>query len=433
MARRLLLLFLLMLATAFFGELKMNPFGESFRFSLGTACYFFGLIWFRTLRPLETGISVGLFLLLFRTLLGVEEHGLSLHQAVMLHIPSTVYYVIFATVLTVTGLRRRLDSPLWVGMIGALSDVAGNLGELLTRNLLGAHYAFDGHTLLILILFGSLRSFFVIGLYNMLMIRQVRILGEQQQGQIERLLLINSSLYEEGFYLQKSMRHIEDITQGSYELYKQLKRLEKSDGLASDLSRHALSIAEEVHELKKDSQRILAGLGKVMRKEQAAVEERLPLQMVGEMVVSANRKYAEMLGKRIEVSLLADVNLSTNRLYPLLSILNNLVANAVEAIQEAGRIGVEVHLRHGDIEWVVQDDGPGIQPDDAEYVFQPGYTTKYDSQGNPSAGIGLTHCRDLAAMLGGTLDLQPQEKGTRFVMRMPSWQLLDREEENSAR
>ncbi|WP_232463428.1 sensor histidine kinase [Tumebacillus avium] len=423
--KRLLLLVLIMAATAFFGELKMNPFGSQFRFSLGTCVYFFGLIWFRQLRPFETGVSVGLFLMLFRSLLDVTQHGGTFWSYLPDHLPSAVYYLLFASFLTLTNLRKRLDSPMLVGITGTLGDLVGNIGELLTRNALGADYVLGPNTVLVLLLFGALRSFFVVGLYNMLMIRQVRALGQQQQKQIDRLLLINSSLYEEGFYLQKSMLHIEEITRSSYELYKQLIEQEKRGQTAPALSRRALLIAEEVHELKKDSQRILAGLDKLIKQE--SLRDRMPLLHLNELVIGANAKYAEMLGKEIEFSTRTDINLGTTRIYPLLSILNNLTANAVEAIPHKGRVGLEVMLREGSIEWHVWDDGPGISADDSEYIYQPGYTTKYDSLGNPSTGIGLSHCQDLAAMLGGSLTLLQENGVTRFIMRMPTYELLSKE------
>lgn len=426
MRTRYVHLLIIMAATAFFGELKMNPFGESFRFSLGTTCYFFGLIWFRQLRPFETGVAVGVFLLLFRSLLDMNQ-GHSFEQAFTHHVPSTVYYLLFALVLSSTNLRRRLEKPLAVGIIGAAGDFLANIGELLTRNQLGANYALDLHTLLILALFGALRSFFVVGLYNMLMIRQLRLLGEQQKEQIEHLLLLNASLYEEGFYLHKSMGHIEDITHNSYDLYKQLKQQEKTSHLSPHFSRQALLIAEEVHELKKDSQRILAGLDKLLKQE--PIEERMELNALTELVVQANRKYAQMLGKQIDFYLQANVNLTTNRIYPLVSILNNLVANSVEAIPQTGRIGLEVRLLEADVEWLVWDDGPGIPEQETHYVFQPGYTTKYDSRGNPSTGIGLSHCLDLTKLLGGTLVFRRRAGTTQFTMRMPSSELLQKHKE----
>lgn len=74
-------------------------------------------------------------------------------------------------------------------------------------------------------------------------------------------MLINSDLFEEAIYLRKSMSHIEEITRESYRLYRTLKT-ESHPGAAQ-----ALHIAEHVHEVKKDSERILSGLFKIIQQE----------------------------------------------------------------------------------------------------------------------------------------------------------------------
>ena len=72
------------------------------------------------------------------------------------------------------------------------------------------------------------------------------------------MLEVGSELYAETLYLQKSMNHIEQITASSHDLYRKLKKTE-----LHQLSVQALLIAQEIHEVKKDSQRILSGLTKI--------------------------------------------------------------------------------------------------------------------------------------------------------------------------
>ncbi|KPC97480.1 Sensor histidine kinase GlnK [Geobacillus sp. BCO2] len=73
----------------------------------------------------------------------------------------------------------------------------------------------------------------------------------------------------------------------------------------------------------------------------------------------------------------------------------------------------------------VEDTGPGIAADDIAWIFQPGFTTKYDRRGNPSTGIGLTHARDIAQTLGGHLQLVKSEPGhTVFRLAVPTARLL---------
>ncbi|PUF85554.1 hypothetical protein DCC82_17185 [Geobacillus sp. LYN3] len=47
MRERLLIVTILILATAFFGEMKINPFNSPFRFSLGSAIFFSDLFHLR--------------------------------------------------------------------------------------------------------------------------------------------------------------------------------------------------------------------------------------------------------------------------------------------------------------------------------------------------------------------------------------------------
>ena len=100
----------------------------------------------------------------------------------------------------------------------------------------------------------------------------------------------------------------------------------------------------------------------------------------------------------------------------------NLLDNAVR--HAAGRVTVSLAQDGGDAELVVADDGPGIDPADAERVFER--FTRLDearSQGDGGAGLGLAIARDLAERHGGTLRVAPSDpaaSGARFLLTLPS-------------
>lgn len=433
MWERILILVGIMLATAFLGEMKMNPFGETFRFSLGIAAYFFGMLWFRSVSLLVTGFFVGSFICVFRITTDCVLHGLPPSVSFYAHFPATFYYFIFALILHVTRLRESSERPLRVVVIGAVADITSNLAELFVRHLAGETYSLSYDSFLFLFLFGSLRSIFVVGLYNIFSNRQVRALGEARQRELERLLVINADLYEEAFYLRKSMTHLEEITQKSYQLYKKLIGRNSSAPKAIDIQQQesllptlALQIAESVHEVKKDSQRILAGLSKIITQEDIA--PRLTIRDLCELVVRANKKYAELLSKQVSFSLSCDVNLSTNQVYALLSVLNNIVSNAVEAIPFTGTIELDIDLSGEEIVFHILDSGEGVPAEDREWVFEMGYTTKYDTSGTPSTGIGLSHARDIVRSLHGSIRIVPDEVRTHFEVLIPTDQLIRRED-----
>ena len=89
-------------------------------------------------------------------------------------------------------------------------------------------------------------------------------------------------------------------------------------------------------------------------------------------------------------------------------ITSNLVQNALDA----ARSRVEVHVASGLV--LVVDDGPGLPPPVVERMFEPFYTTKPPGMGT---GLGLSVTRHLLELLGGLLQFDSDDKGTRFYAR----------------
>lgn len=414
----------ILLSTALLGEVKITPFGGDFRFSLGIAAYFFGLLWF-SVPVLATGFSAGMFIVFFRVVMDASMNGVPWTEGIVQHMPVFFYYVTFAAVISLLKIKTNVEYPLKVGFYGAFADIASNGAELLIRIGLDVPSNITVHGVLLIVLVGLLRSFFVVGLCNMLAIRQVRAQGEQRRHELERLMLINSDLFEEAFYLRKSMSLIEDITRESYRLSKELKILSPPHAA------RALHIAENVHEIKKDSQRILSGLSKIIQQERM-LSKRIAISVLCSMVVRTNQNYGLLLGKTIELDTRCDVKLSTDEIYPLLSVLNNIVSNAVEAIETQGRIEIRVDLEFDSVVFYVTDNGPGISSDELDLIFHPGYTTKFDIEGNSSTGIGLSHAADIVRLLGGDISVYSVPGQTRFEVRIPSERLIQREEAEHA-
>ncbi|MEO3860592.1 HAMP domain-containing sensor histidine kinase [Acrocarpospora sp. B8E8] len=65
----------------------------------------------------------------------------------------------------------------------------------------------------------------------------------------------------------------------------------------------------------------------------------------------------------------------------------------------------------------VTDDGPGIDPDKRELVFQR--FARLDPAGSTGTGLGLAIARQIAEAKGGTLRIEDSPAGARFVVRLP--------------
>ncbi|HBI04064.1 MAG TPA: sensor histidine kinase [Paenibacillaceae bacterium] len=300
MRNRILLLAFIILITFILGEVKLYfpVFGSEFRFSLSAAAFFFCLLWFRQLRVLEIGLGVSIFLPLFRVFLTMGIEGESFLTVFPNHAPAAIYYLTFTLLTILFSLRRYVNKTPILILLGVVCDLLSNVAELLIRGGLGQYQGWDTRFFMILVTFAALRVLFVVGFFNMFTLNQYRLLGEQQQKQIEQLMMINSGLYEEGFYLKKSMVQVEEITRDSYQLYRNLRTIEKENPSYTGFSRSALHIAEQIHELKKDSQRVISGLFKIINHEK--VHGEMTFYEISEFVIHANQKYAEMLGKKID-------------------------------------------------------------------------------------------------------------------------------------
>ena len=96
-------------------------------------------------------------------------------------------------------------------------------------------------------------------------------------------------------------------------------------------------------------------------------------------------------------------------------LLINLLKNAVEAVGDgAGEVTVTWAEVPGEVELVVEDEGPGLL--ETKNLFVPFYTTKHDG-----SGIGLVLCRQIAEAHGGTLTLENarNRKGCDARLRLP--------------
>lgn len=94
-------------------------------------------------------------------------------------------------------------------------------------------------------------------------------------------------------------------------------------------------------------------------------------------------------------------------------VLVNLLGNAIEALEGAGRIEIEIAADASAVRLSVSDDGPGIAPELAAQLFLPFATSR------PSGlGLGLVIAHDIMAECGGTLRQLDRARGACFEMTM---------------
>jgi len=100
----------------------------------------------------------------------------------------------------------------------------------------------------------------------------------------------------------------------------------------------------------------------------------------------------------------------------VLQVVGNLLSNAFQATPNGGRISLELAQRNGTVHVAVEDNGPGISPDDRDRLFRPFVSNK-----SGGTGLGLAIAKELSIALGGDIDLDSEVgKGSRFELVLPA-------------
>lgn len=95
--------------------------------------------------------------------------------------------------------------------------------------------------------------------------------------------------------------------------------------------------------------------------------------------------------------------------------LNNILANALDAMPSGGTLSVSATRRGASVSIVFADTGTGISPEQIDKVFDPYFTTK-----SAGLGLGLPLTRRIIEEHGGRIDLSSTPlAGTRIAIHLP--------------
>ena len=105
----------------------------------------------------------------------------------------------------------------------------------------------------------------------------------------------------------------------------------------------------------------------------------------------------------------------------VVTILANLVDNAVDAVGPGGTVDLLVRHDAGGVEVRVSDDGPGVPSELRDRIFELGVSTKTAIDEHQGRGIGLALVARIVARRGGTIAVDDQPGGGAvFGVQLPS-------------
>ena len=100
------------------------------------------------------------------------------------------------------------------------------------------------------------------------------------------------------------------------------------------------------------------------------------------------------------------------------SVVLNLVVNALDSMDEGGRLTIGLAARDGQAELAFSDTGCGMTAEVLENIFEPFFTRSRTGKGT---GLGLTISHSVVSQHGGEIEAaSPGEgKGSTFRVRLP--------------
>jgi signal transduction histidine kinase len=105
----------------------------------------------------------------------------------------------------------------------------------------------------------------------------------------------------------------------------------------------------------------------------------------------------------------------------MMQVLCNLLDNALHFVPEGGEIILSAREVEETLEIGVEDNGPGVAPDDLERIFDRFYRSDPSRQRDDGgSGLGLAIARSIVEKHGGRIWAEsPGGKGTKILIRLP--------------
>ncbi len=141
-----------------------------------------------------------------------------------------------------------------------------------------------------------------------------------------------------------------------------------------------------------------------------------------------NRKTTVVVGGSVDGAVYGDAKMLT-------TAFRNLIDNAIRYSPEGSRVGIGLRSRDGMAQVSVTDQGPGINPEDQERIFERFYRIdSARSRHTGGTGLGLSIVKHVVSNHGGEVNLWSQPgQGSTFTVRLPEMESAEPSAEKQQR
>jgi two-component system sensor histidine kinase YcbA len=421
-------MFFVSLSIAFASLVNLGLLGSDFVVSAGIIIFVIFLYHYDDMSPVPLGILSGIMVFVMRVVVHELTYGDAFNSAVT-YIIEFIFYIIYSLFFRLF-IKKEIKNNLGVLFVALIiCDFGANFVEGLIR-----YYILTKPSLVevipSLLVVSVVRSVTILIVLNALNYYGMLLTKREHEERYKKLLYLTSKLKSELFWIEKNMENIEKVMTQSYELFEQIRSNEEKESWANK----ALTIAKDVHEIKKENGLVVRGIKDITQNE--LKDSGMEYKDINNILLETMKRESKINNKNIDFQFDLGENFYTSKHYYLMSVLRNLIMNSMDAIEESqnnAKISVIHKIHDQEHVFKVSDNGEGIEEDDLKQIFSPGFSTKinYDT-GEINRGLGLSIVQYIVEeQLNGKVDVKSKIGfGTDFIIRIPKIFLEEVTDEN---
>ncbi len=397
-------------------QFYLNFIIDGFRISTAVIILPVFLIIYDDISSVHTSLLTATIVFIVRScvlLMGGADFG----QTVYTVFPASFFYVIYGIIFSLKRLIPN-NSLFKMSLLVFGCDFLSNIIEIFLRtNILSRGVnSTDVYTLFLV---AVTRTF--IAMTVLIIIRNYKVLltKEEHEVRYQNLILLIADLKSEIYFMKKNSEDIEHIMSNSYIMYEKLLHSNQDE----DIRNLSLNITKDIHDIKKDYIHVIKGIESTLSKEFKLSE--MSIRDIFHILRESTYRLNEIDRNDIYLDFKYKSNFYTMNHFQLMSILKNIVNNAIESM-DGGRKNNFIKIYYKSDKkyhiFTISDSGKGIAPQNMKYIYNPGFSTKFDyNTGDVNRGIGLYHVKALVVNhFKGTIHVASEvDAGTEFTIKIP--------------
>lgn len=406
-------IFIIATCIALTSQVDINLFVDGFTITLAVIIMPVLLYFNREFNPIGLTFVTGIVSPLYRGFM-LYISNTNLNQVIHLVATDSLFYLTYG-ILFYFLYWKRVDANFTNFFVSVFtSDFISNVLEL------GALVQFQGYKYYMfqdLAIVAFARTTFAMTIILILRYYNFLLVKEEHEERYRRLVLITSNVKSEIYFMKKNKADIEDIMKKAYCLYKTLSE----NNYPAEFENTSLAVAKDVHEIKNDYDSVIKGLEEMLDEKNDNIK--MDIKDIVHIIEADIKQYI----RRNKLEICSDFkiydNFSVEKHYYLVSVIRNLIYNSIEAMEKRknGYIRVVIKKKQGECIFEVSDNGSGIKSENIEYIFNPGFSTKFNKEtGDICRGIGLAHVKGIVddVFSGSISVISKEEKGTKFTIEI---------------